>query len=60
MKVLEFLMPYAVGFAVFYLIGSFIEWSWNPGSWSWNVRCVISIFGMGYGFALSVKMEPKE
>ena len=42
--------------AAAYLVGSFVNVSWNPIEWDRDARIVTSIWGLGFGVALHMKL----
>ena len=42
--------------AAAYLVGSFVNVSWNPVEWDRDARIVTSIWGLGFGVALHMKL----
>ena len=49
-------MPFMLMLAAAYLIGSFVNVSWNPIEWDRDARIVTSIWGLGFGVALHMKL----
>lgn len=52
--------PYAITLCAAYLIGSFINISWNPVEWEREARVVTSIWGIAFGGALHTKLWMEE
>ena len=51
------IMPFAIMLCAAYLIGSFVNTSWNPIDWERDARLITSIWGIGFGFALHVRLH---
>lgn len=51
------LMPFAVTYFMFYLIGSFVSVSFDPTIWTPECRIICSVFGFAWGVALLTKLE---
>ena len=49
-------MPFMLMLAAAYLVGSFVNVSWNPIEWDRDARIVTSIWGLGFGVALHMKL----
>jgi hypothetical protein len=49
-------VPYIIMLCAAYLIGSFINISWNPVDWEREARIVTSIWGIVFGIALHTKL----
>lgn len=49
-------VPFIVTMFFAYLIGSFLNVSWNPVDWTMDMRILMSIFGMGFGIMLWLKL----
>ena len=49
-------MPFMLMLAAAYLVGSFVNVSWNPVEWDRDARIVTSIWGLGFGVALHMKL----
>ena len=54
------LVPFALGFAVCYLIGSFVSVSFDPMLWTLETRSIMSLFGFVWGLALYAKLSIEE
>jgi len=50
------LVPFVLGFAVCYLIGSFISVSFDPMLWTLETRGIMAFFGFTWGCALYCKL----
>jgi nitrate reductase gamma subunit len=50
------IVPYAITLCAAYLIGSFVNISWNPVDWERDARLVTSIWGITFGGALHTKL----
>lgn len=48
--------PMVVGMALTYVIFSFVAWECNPGNWTWEFRYVSTVFAVGFGTALSLRV----
>lgn len=51
------LFPFAISYAVAYLIGAFVSASWNLAEWTESWRMVDALIGNVYGYALYVRLE---
>lgn len=49
--------PFFVTLAMAYLIGSFLNVSFNPVDWTVDMRIVMATFGWVFGVALYVKLK---
>ena len=49
-------IPFMFMMAAAYLVGSFVNISWNPIEWDRDARIVTSIWGLGFGVALHMKL----
>ena len=49
-------IPFMLMLATAYLVGSFVNVSWNPVEWDRDARIVTSIWGLGFGVALHMKL----
>ena len=49
-------IPFMLMLAAAYLVGSFVNVSWNPVEWDRDARIVTSIWGLGFGVALHMKL----
>lgn len=49
--------PFAITLFFAYLIGSFLNVSWNAADWSGDMRILMSEFGMAFGGALYMKLR---
>ena len=49
-------IPFMLMLAAAYLVGSFVNVSWNPIEWDRDARIVTSIWGLGFGVALHMKL----
>lgn len=49
-------VPFIVTMFFAYLIGSFLNVSWNPVDWTMEMRMLMSIFGMVFGIMLWIKL----
>jgi len=56
-RLLFVVMPFAVTYAIAYLIGAFVGASWDPAQWEQNQRIVTAMIGNVYGFALWGRLE---
>ena len=50
-------MPFIVTLAGAYLVGSFLNVSWNPVDWEPEARIVMAFWGMGFGFAMHMRLH---
>jgi len=50
-------IPFITTMFFAYLIGSFLNVSWDPAEWTMDMRILMSIFGMCFGGALYVKLR---
>lgn len=50
------LVPFVVTLFVAYLIGSFLNVSFSPVDWTLDMRIIMSIFGLGFGMMLWLKL----
>jgi hypothetical protein len=50
-------IPFVVTMFSAYLIGSFINASWSPEMWTMDLRILMSIFGMCFGYAMYLKLS---
>ena len=50
-------VPFVLALAGAYLVGSFINVSWNPEAWDHDARMVTSLWGLTFGFALYMKLH---
>lgn len=51
------IVPFCVTLAMAYLIGSFLNVSFNPVDWTTDMRIVMSTFGWTFGGALYMKLR---
>ena len=51
------IVPFGVTLAMAYLIGSFLNVSWNPAEWPLDMRIVMATFGWCFGIALYMKLK---
>ena len=51
------LVPFIVGYALTYLVSSFVSISFDPREWTQDARIVAALFGLCIGCALWVNME---
>ena len=51
------LLPFFVGCADVYLLGSFVSVSWSPIDWTWECRMMSVICGLVFGTMLWVRLE---
>lgn len=51
------LLPFAVSWATWYLVGAFLGVNWNPEYWTFDLRATMVIFGTLYGMAMYLKLE---
>lgn len=51
------LVPFALGFFVCYLIGSFVSVSFDPVMWTAEARATTAVFGCIWGLAIWMKLE---
>ena len=51
------IVPFCVTLAMAYLIGSFLNVSFNPVDWTVDMRIVMATFGWVFGVALYVKLK---
>ena len=49
-------VPFVITCFMAYLIGSFLNVSWNPVDWTLDMRILMSIFGMVFGVMLWFKL----
>lgn len=49
--------PFAVTLFLAYLIGSFLNISWNPVDWTMDMRILMTEFGFAFGGALYVRLR---
>ena len=49
-------VPFVVTMFFAYLIGSFLNVSFNPVDWTMDMRILMSIFGMVFGIMLWLKL----
>lgn len=49
--------PFIICYAIAYLIGSFIAYSWSPAEWTESLRIFMTIVGTVYGFGMYIRME---
>ena len=56
-RLLFVVMPFAVTYAIAYLIGAFVGASWDLTQWQENWRIVVALIGNVYGFALWGRLE---
>jgi hypothetical protein len=49
--------PFVITVLAAYLLGSFINISWNPVDWEREARLITSIWGIAFGFALHTKLH---
>ena len=49
--------PFIVCYAIAYLIGSFISFSWSPSDWTESLRIFMVIMGNVYGVAMYLRLE---
>ena len=49
--------PFMLMLAAAYLVGSFVNVSWNPVEWERDARIVTSIWALGFGVALHMKLH---
>jgi hypothetical protein len=50
-------VPFIIMLGAAYLLGSFINVSWNPIDWTSEARLITSIWGIGFGFALAIRLR---
>lgn len=50
-------VPFVVTMFFAYLIGSFLSVSFNPVEWTLDMRCLMAIFGLGFGIMLWLKLS---
>lgn len=50
-------VPFVVTLAIAYLIGSFLNVSFNPVDWTADMRIVMATFGWTFGGALYMKLR---
>jgi hypothetical protein len=50
-------IPFVVALFFSYLIGSFINASWSPEMWTMDLRIMMSIFGVCFGYAMYLKLR---
>ena len=55
--VLATVVPFALAMLGAYLVGSFINISWDPVDWERDARLVTSIWGLVFGGMLYVKLH---
>ena len=51
------LIPYLISCSIAYLITGFVQWSRDPGNWTWDARFVSVLFAMFWGIALQARLE---
>ena len=51
------IIPFFVTLGMAYLIGSFLNVSFNPVDWPLEMRIVMSTFGWTFGIALYMKLK---
>ena len=49
-------VPFVITLFFAYLIGSFLNVSWNAAEWTPDMRILMSEFGMFFGLALYMKL----
>lgn len=49
-------VPFTVTLFFAYLIGSFLNVSWNPVEWTMDMRILMSEFGVCFGIAMYIKL----
>jgi hypothetical protein len=49
--------PFVIMVFAAYLLGSFINISWNPVDWEREARLLTSIWGIMFGIALHIKLQ---
>jgi hypothetical protein len=49
--------PFIIMLAAAYLVGSFLNVSWNPVDWEPEARIVMAFWGVGFGFALYMRLQ---
>jgi hypothetical protein len=54
MKLLKFILGVVVGLLLFYLMGSFMAWDFNPGHWDVFGRVMGCFFGTMLSIVLGV------
>lgn len=56
-RILFVVFPFAVTFAMAYLIGSFISASWSLPEWTDSLRVMMALLGNVYGYGLYLRLE---
>ena len=51
------IVPFVLALAGAYLIGSFVNVSWNPVDWERDSRTVLIVWGLIFGFMLYWKLN---
>lgn len=54
MKTLKFALGFVVGLLLFYLMGSFVAWDFNPGHWDAFGRAIGCVFATILSIVLGV------
>lgn len=54
------LIGYPIIAVIVYLVWSFLNWSWDAGTWSWESRFVAVICWFCFGSALSLRIFNEE
>lgn len=49
--------PFIVCYAISYLIGAFVAYSWSPADWTESLRIFMAIVGNVYGYGMYIRME---
>ena len=50
-------VPFVLAMCGAYLVGSFVNVSWNPVDWERDARVVTSLWGVTFGGALYMKLH---
>jgi hypothetical protein len=53
------LIAYPIMLAVVYVLFGFVNWNSDPQMWSYADRCVWVAWGLGWGFALQLRIKKK-
>ena len=53
------LIAYPIMLAVVYVLFGFVNWNSDPQMWSYADRCVWIAWGLGWGFALQLRINKK-
>jgi len=53
------LIAYPIMLAAVYVLFGFVNWNSDPQMWSYADRCVWVAWGIGWGFALQLRIKKK-